>query len=200
MDNLIVGNDEKEFFVWVDEHEPITKHNMETAGCLFSIPEGNDEFPFIPNPKATGFRSQFIGNILWPYQIEYNVELTRRWKFKEYPSRFGALFLFETLDDAQEYARNHPWHVGYRSLKKIKTKDHYKYSKHDLGWIDFLIEPSGQNADLLRDATIEYWRGTSVMGHNFTRMGKPCIVNSNYEILYDGIVQPVETIQKGIDP
>jgi hypothetical protein len=200
MSNLFTGTEEKEFFVWVDEHEPITKHNIEKAGYLFSIPESDDVFPFIPNPKETGFRSQFIGNIIWSYQTEYNVELTRKWKFKEYPSRFTALFLFETQDEAQKYAKNHLWHVSYRSLKKVKTQDHYKYSKHDLGWIDFLIEPSGQNSDLLRDATMEYWKGTSVTGHNFIRMGKPCIINSNYEILYDGIVRPVETIQKGINP
>jgi len=200
MNNLFTGTEEKEFFVWVDDNEPVTKHNMEKAGCLFSIPEGDEVFPFVPNPKVTGFRSQFIGNVVWSYQTEYNVELTRKWKFKKYPSRFVALFLFETLDGAQKYAKNHPWHVGYRSLKKVKTQDRYKYSKHDLGWIDFLIEPSGQNPDLLRDATIEYWEGTSVTGYSFARMGKQCVVNSNYEILYDGIVRPVETIQKGIDP
>lgn len=201
MNNLFSGTEEKEFFVWTDEeHDPIIKHNMEKAECLFSIPEGDEVVPFIPNPKVTGFRSRFIGNIIWSYQTEYNVELTRKWKFKEYPSRFTALFLFETLEDAQKYATNHRWHVGYRSLKKVKTQDNYKYSRHDLGWIDFLIEPSGQNSDLLRDVTTEYWKGTPVTGHSFNRMGKTCTIYSNYEILYYGTVRTIEIIQKGSDP
>lgn len=201
MNNLFTGTEEKEFFVWVDEDDPVTKHNMEQAGYLFSIPEeGGCVLPFIENPEKNGFMSQFIGNVIWAYKTEYNLELMRKWKFKEYPSRFLALFLFQTIEEAKKYAKSHPKHVGNRSLKKVKTHDSYKYSRHDLGWIDFFLERSGQDANLLQDTSIEYWKGTSASGLPLTAMGKPYVVNSIYEILYYGWVKPLETIQKGIDP
>lgn len=201
MSNVVTSKEEKEFYVWIDEENPITKHNIEIAGYLFSIPEDEkyDVFPFIENPNKTGFMSQFIGNVIWAYRTEYNLELTRSINFKDCPSRFYALFLFETFDDAQKYAKIHPWHVGYRSLMKVKTYNEYIYSKHDIGWIDFLLGLGGQDKKLINDVTTDYWQGESIEGKTLIKMGKPYEANSNYELLYYGWVKPVETVQKGID-
>jgi len=201
MTNLFQDKSEREFYVWVDEDDPITKHNMNNAGFLFSIPEDKkyDPIPFIDNPKPTGFMSPFIGNAIWSYRTEYNLELARRYKFQKYPSRFLALFLFETIEDAQKYSNAHPWHVGYRSLKKVVTHEDYSYSKHDIGWIDFLLLQGGQDSTLIKDVTDEYWTGASIQGKQLLHHGKPYAPISNYEILYYGWVKPLETIQQGID-
>ena len=61
MDNLFVGNQEREFVVWVDPNDFLAKWNLNKIGTFFSIPpsESDDYLMFIPNPKFTRFHQSF---------------------------------------------------------------------------------------------------------------------------------------------
>lgn len=196
MTNLVRDSKKREFYVWIDENNFLTKHNIEQTGFLTSIPveENKEILPYIENPNKSGFMSPFLYNIVDSYRTEYNLELSRKAYFPDYPPRLIALFLFDTLDDAIKYRKNHLWHIQDRTLKRVETYDEYTFSKHDLGWTDFLLQPGGQDSTLVKDVTEEYWKGTSIKGKKLIKMGRPYLPISNNEILYLGWVKPKETI------
>jgi hypothetical protein len=65
------------------------------------------------------------------YRVEYNLENHRNFEFKRYPSRFHALFLLPTREEAQQYHDTHEEHVKSRILKRVQSFGQYTYSIHD---------------------------------------------------------------------
>jgi len=175
--------------VWIDDQNPIVRHNVGLIGCISSLPtESNvDHFEFIPNPNfSAGFQSMFQSNLVHAYRVEYNLEIYRRAYFSNYPSRLEAIFLFETSEEAEKYKIHHPWHVGERKLMKGRSHGDYLFSRHDVGWIDFMLGIGSVDEGTVDAVTTEYWKGNSVKGKKFQQMGKPAMYVSNFEVLYRG--------------
>lgn len=196
LDNLAESHEERSFYVWLDFENFLVEHNVEVTGRLFSTESepNQDLLQFIPNPQRNEFISPFQFNVINDYRTEYDLEVARCKFFLEYPSRLGALFLFENQEDAIRYSRTHFWHVADRELKHVKTIGKYRFSKHDIGWVDVLHNPAWRDYDFTNEVCNNYWKGISAKGQKFVMMGKPFIPNSTYEILYSGSVQVLETI------
>lgn len=143
---------------------------------------------FLPNTNFSGFISPFQSNLLRSYQAEYNLEITRKKHFTEYPSRLASTFLFENEQEAMKYKKIHYFHVGDRILKVGKTVGNYIYSQHDLSWIDYLRSPLIIDEDTRNYILQSYWKGISVNDFKLPLMEKSLFATaeSNYEILYIG--------------
>lgn len=190
VNNLVVSSDTREFFVWVDMNKVVCKHNYEVAGGFCSIPYEDDAdlLMFLPNPKFQGFVSIFQANLLWGYFAEYNLELSRRLYFPNYPSRLAAVFLFETEEESNRYQKRHPDHVGGRELKRVRTDGNYTFSRHDLNWVDFLRHEDSEDPETLDNVGKAYWSGASVQDCKLMSMGKPWSQERITEILLLGRV------------
>ena len=175
MDNLFVGNQKREFVVWVDPNDPIANWNLNKIGTFFSTPpsESGDYLVFIPNLKFTGFISPFQNNMLRSYSAEYNLELSRRSYFSDYPSRLGAVFLFENEVEARGYRERNPWHVGEREMKRVVSVGDYRLSRHDCTWVDFMRLLSMMDPGTIHNVCEAYWRGDTVKSCELTLYGKP---------------------------
>lgn len=149
---------------------------------------------FIPNPNFSGFVSMFQSNLLQDYKTEYNLELSRRANFNNYPSRLEALFLFGTTEEAIKYRVHHPWHVGGRPLVSVRSNGDYLISRHDVGWIDFLHQVGFKDDDTMYNVTNEYWKGTTIKGEKFLELDKNSMYVSTLEILYLGRVDVVKKV------
>ena len=189
MDNIFLGIAKKEFYVWVDPNDVLVKHNAGLIGQLFSgSPKKDDDLlPFVSNPdQKYGFLSPFLSGVIREYRTEYNLELSRRWYFQDYPSRLAALFLFETKHSADKYHNIHPEHVGGRKLIRVESEGNCVFSRHDIGWIDILYSSGGQDDNFIHYATKSYWEGLSAQGVSYESMSNKKLAISNYEILYMG--------------
>jgi hypothetical protein len=79
----------------------MANNNSKAKLSFFSVPRGNDNLMFIPNPNFKGgFISPFQVNLLGNYMAECNLEIHRNMYFNSHPSRLNAVFLFENKDDA----------------------------------------------------------------------------------------------------
>lgn len=92
---------------------------------------------FLPNPSSRTFVSPFQNNLLRAYMAEFNLEMSRERSFSEYPSRLHAIFLLDSEEEAEKYAKHHPEHVSKRVLKQARTAGSYTFSRHDASWVDF---------------------------------------------------------------
>ena len=196
--NLVEDDKIREFYVWVDEKNFLVKHNIKFTKSLtvISVQEGEDLITFVPNPnRKAGFLSPFQYNLISDYWTEYNLELTKRAYFKNYPSRLEALFLLDTLEDAKQYKKTHERHVAGRTLKKVRSNGKYKFSKHDVGWIDFLHEDVMFDDKTIHNVSNEYWNGNTVKDISFTLRGESRTFDSVYELLYIGRVDILDSLE-----
>lgn len=191
MSNLSKGNSERNFFVWIDPKNFIIKHQIEKVGGFASTSpnENNETLMFIPNPDFKGWISYFQNNLLNFYITEYDLELSRRHTFKQYPSRLQAIFLIDTKKEALEYARTHPEHVGKRILKRVKTNGNYIYSKHDSSWVDFFRMGGMKDKDTIHNCTTCYWNGTLVKNCELQHFGEAWTQEPIVEILFLGRIE-----------
>lgn len=140
----IRGVEPKEFFVWVDPDDSMVQHNIGLVGGIGQgEPNPEDSAPehlmFVHNPNhRQGFVSRFHTGVLRNYMVEYDLERFRYERYRSYPSRLHAMYLFENKVEASQYHLRHPVHVGRRVLKRGVTLGQYAYSIHDSAWIDFL--------------------------------------------------------------
>jgi hypothetical protein len=143
---------------------------------------------FLPNPKFSGYISPFQENLLKSYLTEFSLETERKKNFQEYPSRLVSTFLFDTEESALQYKETHPTHVMDRELRKGVTSGTYIYSKHDLGWIDYLRSPFILDQEVQNKIATNYWKGNSVKDFSLTIPGHPLKVVSSsiYEVLFLG--------------
>ncbi len=86
--------------------------------------------PFIPN-KTTSFgrSSPFMFRIINRYNLEYNLEWTRKEYFKNYPSRFSGIFAFGDLTDCIKISsKSKNWNL--ENLKKYELLFDESYNKY----------------------------------------------------------------------
>jgi len=190
MDNLFESQDARDFFVWVDPNFFLADWNLNKIGSLFSIPseQDSDNLMFMPNPKFSGFVSPFQASLLWNYKAEYNLELSRRTYFQNYPSRLTAVFLFETKAEADKYAKTNKAHVAGRELKHVKTIGAYKFSRHDSIWVDFLRTWGMKDSNTINSVCGCYWRGITLEQCELSAFGKSYIESPIFEVLFLGRV------------
>lgn len=191
MSNIVSGNTERDFHIWIDPSNIIIQHQIKFTGGFTSIPqnESNENLMFIPNPDFKGFVSFFQNNLLTRYIAEYNLELCRRHSFQQYPARLQAIFLLDSEQEAQGYRERHPKHVGNRVLRKIKTVGEYIYSKHDSSWVDFLISLGMKDQETINNCTKCYWNGTLVKDCELQSLGKPWTQDPIVEVLFLGRIE-----------
>lgn len=188
MDNLISEKEQRLFYVWIHTKDIYANFNANMVGSFVSVETKDDNLMFLPNKQFSGYISPFQGNLLRSYHAEYNLETTRKKHFSQYPSRLTATFLFESEEEAFRYKEIHSSHVENRHLRVGKTVGPYRYSRHDLSWIDFLRSPLLIDQDITKYMTEEYWKGNSVENFKLDLMEKSLAVVGVpiYEILYIG--------------
>jgi len=188
MSNLISSDKPKSFYVWVHTKDIYANFNANMVGSFVSVESKDDNLMFLPNKNFSGYMSPFQSNLLRSYLAEYNLENTRKKLFPKYPSRLTATFLFENEEEAIKYKRVHEYHVGNRELKIGKTVGAYRYSRHDLSWIDFLRSPLLVDKKITEKITNNYWKGEPVQDFKLELMEKSLGVTADpiFEILFIG--------------
>ncbi|MBU3979178.1 hypothetical protein KJ980_03390 [Patescibacteria group bacterium] len=189
MNNYSTGNTKKEFYIWIDINNPVIFNNF-NVGSLNSasvFPE-NDNLSFLPNPRAGGFVSLFHANLIWKYRTEYNLELSRGYYYKIYPSRLEAIYLLPSYQEAVKYKQKHQEHIKDRLLKKVFSVDDYIYSTHDTGWIDFCHRIGMMDQETQNNVYKSYWQGIRVCDCQLQSQGKPWTSDPVIEILFLGRV------------
>jgi len=191
MSNIYQGNEERDFWVWVNPNNWLVNHQISVTGQFFSGGLVNDKksnLMFIPNPDFSGDITPFQMSMMNEYMADYNLEINREAYFANYPSRLNAIFLLPTEDEAEKYRERHMGHVGDRVLKKVKTIDNYLFSRHDSGWVDFMRQGHSMDNDTIHNVTQAYWKGVSVEDCELKSMGKPWSQTLITEVLYIGSV------------
>jgi hypothetical protein len=191
MTNLFCGEDQRDFYVWVDPSNWLIRHQIQETGSFFSVhPEDREEaLMFIPNPKFRGGVSPFQNNLLQQYIAEYQLEVARQTCCPKYPCRLQAIFLFESEEEADKYRERHFSHVGNRVLKRVKTVGYYCYSLHDSSWIDFLRLSGWNDLQTLDNVCKAYWGGHLVKSSHLQSLGKVWTEEPIIEVLYLGTVE-----------
>jgi hypothetical protein len=116
----------KEFYVFVNLDNPITKHNLEITKGFTSGAIGNiinmkkyldgtmDYLPFIPNPNQDhGPLSMFQWNITSDYRAEYNCEIFRKEHCPLFPSRLSAIYAFGDFETCKKVSATYSdWDIN----------------------------------------------------------------------------------------
>lgn len=191
MSNIYQGNEERDFWVWVNPNNWLVNHQISVTGQFFSgglVSDKKSNLMFIPNPDFAGDITPFQMSMMNEYMADYNLEINREAYFANYPSRLNAIFLLPTEDEAEKYRERHMGHVGDRVLKKVKTIGDYLFSSHDSSWVDFMRQGHSMNNDIIHNVTQAYWKGVSVENCELKSMGKPWSQTLITEVLYIGRV------------
>ncbi|MBI2449500.1 hypothetical protein HYV49_04350 [Candidatus Pacearchaeota archaeon] len=202
MNNLFSGTQEKTFYLWIDLNNPIVKHNFKIGSFVSSnfLPaKGEDHLMFLPNPNFSNFISPFQMNLLNSYLAEYNLELSRRAFYKNYPNRLVATFLFDYKEEADKYKERNQELVKNRKLVKGKSFGNCIYSKHDLSWIDFLRLNGSKDQETINNICKSYWEGKVVKECKLMHFGSEWSEDSIFEILFYGKINFDKEEQKIIE-
>lgn len=188
MGKIVSSEKQKTFYVWIEAKDIYANFNANMVGSFVSSTNKEDNLMFLPNDNFSGYISPFQGNLLRSYKAEYNLELIRKLRFPDYPSRLVATFLFETEEDAMRYKETHAFHVSDRQLKVGKTVSQYSYSKHDLAWIDFLRSPLMLDEEKTNEIVHRYWNGESAENYKLSMLENSLSVvgQSVFEVLFIG--------------
>jgi hypothetical protein len=86
MADLIQSSEIKIFYVWVNPNDFMANNNSKANLSFFSVPRGNDNLMFIPNPNFKGgFISPFQMNLLGNYGRDPLIGLNFMiWKSQEF--------------------------------------------------------------------------------------------------------------------
>ena len=196
MKNLFNGNIEKEFYLWVDPKNFMTFNNLSLIGHAFSNPipsESNnpeDNLLFIPNPKYKAGITPYHNNIAKRIRAEYALEIYRP---KQYPSRTQALFLCNSIEDANKYEELHKSHTNDRTLVNGYSTGNYIYSIHDSGWFDFLCtDGSFGDEETIKNCVRAYWNGITIVERQLQLYGNPWSQPPTMEVLFYGNLKITE--------
>ena len=189
--NLIVSDEQRDFFVWVDPQTFLVQANVTATGQFTSaeLIDPEETLPFIRNDRFGGLLTPFLQNVSHSYGVEVNLEMTRRREFSRYTSSLVAVFLFDKETTARKYADLHPEHVRSRALQKVKAVGGYTYSVHDASWIDYLRIPHFWRPERVEAVSRDYWSGRPVSDYTLTSFGKPWNAEPLAELLYAGTVE-----------
>ena len=124
----------EEYFIFVDLSNPMTRHNLEITGQIFSsgytAALQNDDFtqqyiagianylPFVVNKdRSTGFQSFYCTSAISNYRVEYDAEIKRQSSFADLPSRLSAVYAFATKEDCRKAQQLYNWDLS--SVRKF---------------------------------------------------------------------------------
>lgn len=189
--NLVVGDEPRDFFVWVDPQSFLVQANVTATGQFSSaeLIDPEETLPFVRNDKHGGLVTPFLQSVTHNYGVEVNLEMARRREFPRYPCRLVAIFLFDNEVAARKYADRHPEHVGSRVLQKVRTVGEYTCSFHDMSWIDYLRIPHFWRPERFEAICRDYWVGRRVIEYELTSFGKLWTAEPLAEVLYVGTVE-----------
>jgi hypothetical protein len=188
MNNMFQETEEKIFYLWLAPSF-LSQHNYKIGSFIssdFSPAEGDDHLMFLPNPKFSKWISPFQAGLLNSYLAEYNLELSRRYFYKNYPNRLTAIFLFDSEEEAIKYQKRNPEHVGKRTLVKCKPYGKCLFSKHDSSWIDFLRLGGSLDEEAIHNVCKSYWGGVCVKDCKLFHFGKEWSEDPIFEVLLYG--------------
>src|SRR5260370_4403128 len=105
MDNLSSSDHRRDFFLFVDPNDCLTRHQLALIGSFSSSPADASapKLMFLPNPEFQTFISPFQNNLVRNYMAEYNLELCREQNFSQYPWSLHGIFRFDTEDKYTKY-------------------------------------------------------------------------------------------------
>ncbi|AFM14152.1 hypothetical protein [Turneriella parva] len=188
--NIFKDSKTRDFWVWIDPTNFMTKHQVTLAGSFTSAgtTDTQENLMFTPNPNFRAAISPFQSGLTIRYIAEYNLEIHRKHSFMNYPSRLQAIFLFDSEAEANKYRERHMAHVGNRLLKKVKTYAGYTFSRHDSSWVDFMRIGHSMDSDTIRTISESYWRGDATAANSLKSMGQDWSQDPIYEILFIGRV------------
>ena len=188
--NIFAGNQERDFFVYVDPGDRFIKHQVGLVGTFTSAFSAapHQALMFLPNPKFKSPITPFQNNLLRNYVAEYNLEVDRMRWFSQYPSRLHAMFLFDSDAEAKNYRARHPEHVEKRILKRVKTVGDYIYSLHDSSWINFLRLQHSVDEASINNISKSYWSGVRVEQRELMSFGERWTQNAIIDVLFLGRV------------
>lgn len=194
MANLFTSTVPVDFWVWVNPTNWLVRHQIRVIGGFFSggLVSGNKKsnLMFLPNPDFDGDITPFQHGVMREYMAEYNLEMGREfYKFKQYPSRLNAVYLFDSEDEAHKYKERHLAHVGDRILKKGRSVTPCVYSKHDSSWVDFLRISHSVDAESISYVSKAYWSGVHVESCELMSMGQPWTQKPIIEVLFLGRIE-----------
>ena len=192
MTNIHTGNEEKDFWVWINPNNWLVKHQITFTGQFSSgglIEPRKSNLMFIPNPDFSGDITPFQMSMMNEYMADYNIEINREAFFQNYPSRLNSIFLLHSEEEANKYRERHMGHVGNRILKKVKTKGNYLYSLHDSSWVDFMRQGHSMDNDTIHNVTQSYWKGINVANCELKSMGESWTETPIIEVLYSGQIE-----------
>ena len=190
--NLYIGDEPRDFWVWVNPSNWLVRHQVTLIGCFISagfVERGLSNLPFIPNPDFAGDISPFSISLTNYYSADYNLEINRAHYFPNYPSRLNAIFLLRSEAEALDYKSRHMGHVGDRVLKQVRTVGMHARSTHDSSWIDFLRLSHSCDDQTIHNVAQAYWQGESVEDCQLESMVKPWTQSPIIEVLYLGRVE-----------
>lgn len=145
-----------------------TQSNVGLIGQFSSVPCSQADvqhlLPFVLNPDRTGFQSFFSSSIAAEYAVEWDCERSRRSVAPHAPSRFGCLYLFQSLADAQAASARYSWKDP---LRRVRISGLASAHVVDMETVSFARQWYRTQAMIdvaSRDAVWEgYWRGRSAL-------------------------------------
>ena len=194
MKNLFASTEPVDFWVWVNPHNWLVRHQISVVGGFTSggfLPESRkSNLMFIPNPDFGGDITPFQHGVMREYMAEYNLEMGREFykEFNAYPSRLNAIYLLDSEAEAHKYKARHMAHVGDRILKKGKSATPCIYSKHDSSWVDFLRLTHSVDPESISNVSKAYWQGVNVKDCQLSSMGQSWSQDPIIEVLFLGKV------------
>lgn len=124
----------REFFVFINSSNPVTKNNIELTGqftssgiteALISKEKLNEYLsgtmqyaPYVPNPIQNYSISLFSLSVTNEYSVEYEAEYIRKAYFPLYPSRFACIYAFGDYETCRKVAKLYNWDIN--TVKKFK--------------------------------------------------------------------------------
>jgi len=122
------------FYIFVNQYNPITVHNLNFTKCFTSAAYAycgsSDDFikkylngtatylPYKLNEMDLKFLSPYFLSAINDYKIEYDAENYRAQNFPLYPSRFSAIYAFGDYETCELVSQKYNWDIS--TVKKFK--------------------------------------------------------------------------------
>jgi hypothetical protein len=187
---------------------PVTLHNVVLTRRMSSVPCSTPDvdhlLPFVVNPRRTGPQSFFSSSISATYAVEWECERVRRQVAPHAPSRFGCLYLFETIDEAQTAKERHRWSSPVAHGRVVEVRGAHTA---DMETISIARTMYTAQAMWSQDETDHlwrrYWEGLPASGvevPTWVPGGEPVVQlqpiapgSPIWEVLLDGVVELLDT-------
>lgn len=200
-----------EFFIFVNELNPMTQHNFHLIGKFFSAAFASLDLPgILPKYQNGSLRylpyepcksdemalSPYFLSAINDYRIEYDIEVYREKHYPFFPSRLSAIYAFASMDACLEVNRRYGW--------PLETVQRFKLIDHPLNRV---VKVNMEHVSLARHAykvthleeTDRLWQGYwSGAGNIAVQLPTPGFARKTYEsveiweYLIEGVVEHID--------